>query len=203
MSNKLEQTSDNNAEVTNIAKTQNSPGTSLPKHIVQCIDMVKSPDVDSKNEIDLRCFYLSDNRVFFGVVFFETTDSFLVGASARMVMEQTKEIVCEPILPLAVSRVFKSNISMISKALDKYKKLYFEYLKTKGKELLPDYVKGKVLEEVLDFIQNYKEPKVQAEQVEQAERGEANSVKDDFERKGIHGVSDNAFTPNITSEKIH
>ncbi len=87
----------------------------------------------------------------------------------------------------------------MTKALPKYKFHYFTYLEEKGQALLPDYLTGSVLQQVLDFTQEFGNPKVDEPEL----TASLANVKETLERQGIHGVTDNAFMPHITSEKIH
>jgi hypothetical protein len=199
VSNKIEQPStEDSAEVNEIADIKISPAAPLPDHIKACIDLVKAPYPIKASEPNVKCFYGNDGRVFFGIVFFETTDSFLVGASARLVMQDEGEIVCEPLHPMPIARIFKASFSMVTGPLPKYKYHYYLYLKTKGLSVLPDYMTGETLERVSDFIQaNARVTK------EDKKKPSVDTVKEELERKGVQGVSLDAFHPFILSEKIH
>jgi hypothetical protein len=163
------------------------------------MDLMKVPDFSTEHEPIVRCFYLNDNRVFFALVLSETNDSFLVGASSRLIRQDDGDIVCEPLIPVPVSRVMKTTLCMVTEPVQQYKYHYFQYLQEKGVKLLPDYLKEGVMEKVSDFIQTFSVGKP----VAKATATSAPTVKEDFERRGIHGTSDYAFSPTITSEKIH
>jgi hypothetical protein len=194
VSEKLEQPSGAAAEVNNSA---NSPARQMPDFMQKCLKLVDVPDHSIPHEPDVRCFYLNDGKVFFGIVLSETTDSFLVGASSRLIKEENQGISCEPMIPVAVARVMKGTLCMITEPVPKYKLCYFKYLVQKGQTLLPDYLNEGVLEKVSDFIQTFKEESP-AKPV-----STASAKNEDFERKGIPGMSEYAFTPSIASEKIH
>lgn len=196
VSNKLEQPSGSTAEVSNSAK--DSPETVAPDYAKQCFQLVSVPDYSKPHEPDVRCFYLNDTRVFFGIVLSETSDSFLVGASSRLVQDPSKEISCEPMIPMPVARIFKSSLCMVTAPVLKYKYYYFKYLQQKGRKLLPDYLAGGVLEKVSDFIQTFNEGDSEPNAVSSASKS-----NEGFERKRIPGASEHAFTPILTSEKIH
>ena len=193
MSKKLEQPSGEAAEVNNSA---NSPVRQMPDYMRKCLKLVDLPDHSTPHEPDVRCFYLSDGKVFFGIVLSETKDSFLVGASTRLIKDEDG-ITCEPMIPVPVARVLKGSFCMVTEPVPKYKLCYFKYLVGKGQKLLPDYLTEGVLEKVSDFIQTFKE------EAPVAPRAVSSNQNEDFERKGIPGASEYAFTPTIASEKIH
>jgi hypothetical protein len=199
VNNKIEQASElmSIAEVDNFATTK-SASEEAPLHIAQCLQLIKTPELEAKHELDVRCFYLQDGRVFFAIVFFELGDSFLVGAPARLVQESSKQIVAEPIGPMPVMRFFKSSITGTTKALAKYTYHYYKYLSIKGIKLLPTYLKDDILNQVSDFVQSF----VNVDSIEPIV-SVVSSVKQSLEKEGIQGVSDKAFTPQFISEKIH
>jgi len=172
----------------------------LGSHLTQCMDLIKVPDLDSEHEPDIRCIYLADGRIFFGILFFETLDSFLVGASARLVMDDSKEITAEPLSPTPIIRIFKNSIVSMSQALPKYKYHYYKYLHEFGRVLLPDYIKDDNYKKISIFVED-NTSKFSGKYSE--DEKPKNSVKDNLDKKGISGVSENAFTPFVTSEKIH
>jgi hypothetical protein len=138
--------------------------------------------------------------VFFGVLFFETLDSFLVGASARLVMDEDHRIRAEPLNAVAVSRFFKTNLLKVTAALPKFQFHYFDYLLKRGKSLLPDYLVDDILEQVSDFVKTSEIDESPAEIHHEPTKA---TVKSDYEQRGVYGVSELAFIPYSTSEKIH
>lgn len=214
-----EQTSESIAEVTTNAKEME-----IPSHVIQCHDLLKSTkDYEDTNIIEPRCFYLTDSRVFFGIVFFESTDSFLVGAPVRMVFNNNK-IEPDTIFPVNITRIFKSNVLAVTKPLDLVKYHYFLYIQTEGPKLLPDFVTKEKLEGISEYIKEYldKEKGSKAKVLVDAEIEPATSpgvynstkagsathpsvyqaLKDMLDEQKIEGTSEFAFSPFHISEKI-
>jgi hypothetical protein len=168
-------------------------------HIIQCHELLKVPDLIAQHAIDIRCFYLQDGRAFFGVIFFETTDSFLVGANAKLVRDGNRKITAEPLSPMPVIRIFKSSTVNVSKALPEFQYHYYLYLRDRGVKLLPDYLVGDVFKQVLDFIQFYADE----EHIQQTSHTSKLPSELATEKKEVSGMSEFGFVPFLISEKIH
>lgn len=107
-------------------------------HSQQCNELSKT-EYSNDDKIDIRCFYLQDGKVFFGVLFSENADSFLVGAVARLGLMEDKSIQAHSITSQAVIRLMKSSVIFVTSP-DGYKYHYYKYLLEDGVGLLPDYM---------------------------------------------------------------
>lgn len=183
-----------------------TPGVVTPKmdlHFAQSIALLK-PGSHDGSELDIRCIYLDGSGVAFGIIFLETEDSFLVGASAKLAMDEDRNISPLPLGPMSVMRIFKSTITMMSGPSPLYKYHYMKYLVSErgGKKLLPDFIKGLVLEELLEYTTKY-------EFENSVVHGSATAkitpetVAQGYARQGITGMSEEAFVPFKQSKKVH
>lgn len=186
----LEQTSITSEEITkNISDLE-----PLPQYLRDCLELLRPPNMYEAEEVLIRCMYLNDGKVFFGIPLLESEDSFLVGAAARLVMNQDGTVGYDPLVPTSVMRIFKNTLKISTAAVEKFKHYYFLYLKARGFTMLPSYFTEERKQTVLDFIQTYEF---------ENNLDSTNTDQNVFESQGIHGASDNAFIALQNSEMIH
>ena len=166
----------------------------VPTHLYQIIELLHSaPNILPTQSIDIRCYYTIDNKAFFGIQFCETPDSFLVGASAQIVLDATGRPMVKSYIQLPVTRVMKSSISTLSKPNPKFSTFYYKYLLDNGPKLLPDYVTEDIIKQLQNAIEEIEIAK--KELAEEDGSMPISNVKQELDDKGIVGASDFAFKP--------
>jgi hypothetical protein len=125
----------------------------LPLHVRQCLALTDNSIQEYPN---VRCFYAIDGKVFQGILLAETDDSFLVGASVKLLLTETKTVTIEPVSSSGVIRVLKSSLNYVTQSSGKSKYYYYQYLFQHGNDYLPDYLTKEVMDEITDFINNFK-----------------------------------------------
>ena len=124
---------------------------SLSFHSRQMLELT-----DNNQNVDTpkcRVFYTNDNRAIFAVQLLETTDSFLVGAAARMVKANPdSDVVVDPLYRSQVIRLYKSNLAASTFIPEEYVFLYIDYLLNEGSKSLPDYMTGTRVEGCITIL---------------------------------------------------
>lgn len=165
----------------------------IPAYLKLCQVLVDFPNQDSVN---VRCFYTIDGKVFLGILFGETKDSFLVGAPARLIMNVQKQVRAEPLSTESVIRWMKSSTLYMSNAQLHSRYYYYTFLRDGGTIDLPEYLNDKRLSEIDKFIE------INKDEVERRPVGSVDSSAGKAEKE-IPGSSDKSFRPLVVSEKIH
>lgn len=183
MFKKLEQASEGIAE-------DNLPETKVPTYVSLCETLLeKTPD---SQFVNVRCFYTVDGKVFLGVLFAETEDSFLVGAPVRLIMRENRNIQAEPLGSEPVIRWMKSATLYVAGAQPRSKYYYYTFLRDNGRIHLPDYLTKERLAEINDYI----------EETESQPNNSVGIASIDA-KKEVTGGSSKSFRPLTVSEKIH
>lgn len=163
----------------------------LPKvlaHVEHCINLTSISDDVTKN---VKCFYSPDDSVFVGILLQETEDSFLVGASAKLVIDNNRNITAKMLSAKPVMRFLKTSLKYLVEPTDLTLYHYFAFLQQFGYNQLPDY-----------FTDAYKEV------IESVRASSAyNRLMDLSEpaetKPEIPGDSEFSFIPHTQSESIH
>lgn len=128
--------------------------------------------------ISPRAFYLADGKTLLALLLVETVDSYLIGAPARMIIEDSGELFCRPGAPMGVIRLHKSSCSLNSLIPHEYIVDYFEYVEENGHRLLPGFLTDDRIAQMSGF-------KAAMKSVE-------TNVKRNSEEMGDHLLPDNA-----------
>lgn len=166
----------------------------IPPHVYQIMDLLHSaPNVLPTQPMVIRCYYTIDNKAFFGIQFWETPDSFLVGASAQLVLDPEGRPTIKPYIQIPITRVLKNSISTISVPNPKFSSFYYKYLLENGPKLLPSYVTSDIIKQLETAIEDIE---IAKKEIAEEEGIIPNSnIKQELDSKGIIGASDFAFKP--------
>lgn len=187
MTQKLEQASE-------VTANENLPFNTVRALKDICDSLVTVPD-------DIRpgakCFYSPDGSVFIGIPLVETSDSFLVAASARLSITKDRSISADPITSEPVMRLFKNSLKYMVDLSELSTYHYYVFLKRVGYGEIPDYF----TKERKDYIDRFLEDNSRGE-LPSLTNSNADEVDSDASDK-LEGETDYSFTPFQKSESVH
>lgn len=183
-----------------LEQSSRKPAKSLPKkevsnHVELCNQLTGDTPTDNTAIPETRCFYAPDGSIIMGILLSETEDSFLVGASAKMMMTVDRRVSSEPITAQPVLRLLKSSVRYVVMPQELTAYHYYSFLETFGYKNLPEYF----TEERRQYISSIRndpkyKPTITAKDLEDDTAGD---------EQGIPGAGKHAFYGPTVSERIH
>jgi hypothetical protein len=174
--------------------------TKPTSHVDLCDELMGT---SPSEQLKIRCIYLTDSMVFFGIVLRETEDSFLVGAGVKMVMTETRTLTYQPISPKSIVRLMKSSVAMMTKTSRLYGYHYDKYLALNGNKLLPDVITKELVASIEASNEDYETKNILNNAEPPAKQEGKETLSKSYDKQGIKGVSEHAFLAHTKSGSIH
>lgn len=126
----------------------------LPMYAKLALELVSNSDNDLLPRV--RCFYLSGNRCFFGILLSEISDSYIVGGLCKLTSSGEDGVYSAEKLPISpVSRLHKTSCEITTIPLKHFLLSYLRFLYRDGEDILPEYFTEQRKQAIKDFLDGF------------------------------------------------